>query len=125
MNKTPKSEVEAITDMIERGVKAQTKFAEGTAQFTLQKNRIKALQIALWLISPKEDNSKIPFTWEELEAAKAPLLSLLSKSEKAQPKLKVGSWQHTMLAGNIAALQVAVPLLEEAILKTDEKHWML
>jgi hypothetical protein len=47
----------------------------------------------------------------ELEQARAPLASLLSKSEKAQQKLTPGSWQHSMLAANIAALRLAMSLL--------------
>ena len=47
----------------------------------------------------------------ELEAARRPLTSLLSKSEKAQQKLKPGSWQHAMLDENIQALRVVNALL--------------
>ena len=104
--------------MIERSEKAQAKFAEGTAQFTLQKNRIKALQIALQLLNLKGDNNH-SFTQEEFENAQAPLLSLINKSEKAQIKLKAGSWQYNMLKKNIMALQMAMPLLTEKLKKSN------
>ena len=53
------------------------------------------------------------YTSEEIGEARAPIASLLSKSEKAQQKLTPGTWQHTMLGGNIRALQIALPLVGE------------
>jgi hypothetical protein len=50
---------------------------------------------------------------DNCEATHRPLASLLSKSEKAQQKLKAGSWQHAMLEENIKALRVAIALLFE------------
>jgi hypothetical protein len=40
-----------------------------------------------------------------------PIASLLSKSEKAQTKLAVGSWQYKMLDGNIKALRISYALM--------------
>lgn len=40
-----------------------------------------------------------------------PLVSLISKSEKAQQKLAPGSWQHTMLRDNLRALHLALGLM--------------
>ena len=54
------------------------------------------------------------YTAEEVHAACAPVASLLSKSEKAQQKVAPGTWQHTMLEGNIRALQIALPLIGES-----------
>ena len=48
---------------------------------------------------------------KELDEIRRPLASLLSKSVKAQQNLSPGSWQHTMLAENIAALRLAMSLL--------------
>ncbi|WP_374584567.1 hypothetical protein [Pseudoduganella sp.] len=45
-------------------------------------------------------------------AARAPLASLLSKSEKALQKLAAGTWQHAMLRADVAALRVACVLLQ-------------
>jgi hypothetical protein len=52
------------------------------------------------------------YTPEEVRDARAPIASLLSKSEKAQRKVASGAWQHTMLEGNIRALRVALPLID-------------
>lgn len=53
------------------------------------------------------------YTADELRGALAPLASLLSKSEKAQLKVAADTWQHAMLADNIRALRMALPLLGE------------
>lgn len=49
---------------------------------------------------------------DELAAARRPIASLLSKSEKAVEKVRAGTWQHTMLSENIAALRVGCALLD-------------
>ncbi len=41
----------ALFDMLRRSEQAQQKFAEGTAQFTLQRNRIHALRVAEGLVA--------------------------------------------------------------------------
>lgn len=109
--------LQAIASMIERSEKAQAKFAQGTSQHTLLQNRIDALRIASALITQEAGNSNvsIDFTKEALENARAPIASLISKSEKAQGKLAEGTWQHTMLAGTLKALYTAAPLLSVAI----------
>lgn len=43
-----------------------------------------------------------------------PLISLISKSEKAQQRLRPGTWQHSMLRDNIRALRIAVALMDES-----------
>jgi hypothetical protein len=42
---------------------------------------------------------------------------LISKSEKAQTKLKQGTWQYNMLNNNLKALNIALPLLTEVVNK--------
>lgn len=55
----------------------------------------------------------IDYTAEELQEARRPLASLISKSEKAQQKLSPGTWQHTMLRDNLKALHIASALMDE------------
>ncbi|MGL4461722.1 MAG: hypothetical protein ACRC1K_06165 [Planctomycetia bacterium] len=50
---------------------------------------------------------------DDLQKARRPLASLLSKSEKAQQKLASGTWQHTMLGETVRALRVALSLMDE------------
>lgn len=108
-----------IASMINRAEKAQSKFAEGSSQHTLQKNRIAALRIARALIEQElaGPDAATMYAKEDLENAVAPLSSLISKSEKAQQKLKEGTWQHKMLESNLKALHIVAPLLSGAIIR--------
>ncbi len=107
----------SIADMIARSEKVQVKFAPGTSQHTLQKNRIHALRVAEALVKqqPADCASAGAYTTEELARAQAPLDSLVSKSEKARQKLAPGSWQHNMLSDNLKALHLAGSLLAKAL----------
>jgi hypothetical protein len=53
------------------------------------------------------------FTKEDLEEALRAIASTLSKSEKAQLKLKPGTFQHTMTAQGIKAYNIATELIKE------------
>lgn len=97
--------LDAIADMIARGEAAQGKFAVGTAQHTLQRNRLHALRVAGAAIAGEAVAAA------DVEAARAPIASLLSKSEKSREKVAEGSWQRRMLDRNIAALRLAQELL--------------
>lgn len=55
------------------------------------------------------------YTTDEIQAALTPIASLISKSEKAQQKLAVGTWQHTMLRDNLKALHIASALMKQEI----------
>jgi hypothetical protein len=50
---------------------------------------------------------------DELDEVLRPLVSLISKSQKAQQKLAPGTWQHTMLRQNLQALDVVCELIRE------------
>lgn len=50
---------------------------------------------------------------DEWQEARRPIASLISKTEKAQQKLAVGTWQHTMLRDNLKALQLASALMNQ------------
>ncbi len=104
----------AISSMIDRSEKAQKKFSHGTSQYTLQKNRINALKIALSLITAEITNKKTinEFEQDDLDKAVAPITSLISKSEKAIGKLSQETWQYRMLKNNLKALYIALPLLK-------------
>lgn len=107
----------AITSMISRTERAKEKFTQGTSQYSLQKNRLKALHIASSLIAKRlaEGDAADCYAEEDLKNALAPLASLISKSEKARAKLVPGTWQHTMLSNNLKALHIALPLLTRAL----------
>jgi len=50
----------------------------------------------------------------ELRQAEAPIASLISKSEKAQGKVAMGTWQHSMLEENLRTLRLASLLMTES-----------
>ena len=105
-----------MSSMISKTEKTKEKFAQGTSQHTLQKNRLQALNIALSLILKElAESDTLDYSKEDLEKAIAPIASLISKSEKAQKKLAQGTWQHTMLSNNLKALYIASPLLTKAL----------
>jgi len=106
-----------IASMIERSEKAQGRFAQGTSQHTLQKNRIEALYIVSSFIKKElaEQGMSDKYTKEDLEKALAPIASLISKSEKSLLKLAQGTWQYRMLKDNLKALYIASSLLTKAV----------
>lgn len=113
-NRELQEAVSAIDEMIKRSKKAKIKYKEGTAQFTLLTNRIKGLKIAMAFLNSefKQEEMSDIYTIEEIEKAKAPIDSLLSKSKKAKEKLVEGTWQYAALERNIKALSLARPLFE-------------
>ena len=89
--------------------KMQPKFAEGTSQHTLLKNRIKALYISKALLKGEVityDYSKI-----ELEDAVAPVSSIINKCEKAKLNAIEGTATHTRLKNIINAMTVSNSLI--------------
>jgi hypothetical protein len=106
----------AIASIIGKTEKAGARFAPGTSQHTLQKNRLLALKIAASLVSrelSKTRDETHPTT--DFEKARAPLASLISKSEKSRQKLAPGTWQYAMLNDNLKALDLASQLLNKAL----------
>jgi hypothetical protein len=59
------------------------------------------------------------YTTDDLMEALRPIASLISKSEKAQQKLALGTWQHTMLRNNLKALRIASDLMGKKIDNTN------
>lgn len=103
-----------INSMIGRAEKAQKKFTQGTSHYTLQKNRIKALYIASSLITKELTGNDVrELTEKDLEEALKPIVSLISKSEKAQKKVP----HSKMLRGNLKSLYIASPLITKALIE--------
>ena len=94
-----------VSSTINQCEKTQLKFAVGTSQHTLLKNRIKALYISKFLI---EDGSVMDkYTKEELIEALRPISSIISKCEKALIKHVEGTSHHTRLNKIIKAMVVS------------------
>ncbi|GKU24442.1 hypothetical protein [Clostridium folliculivorans] len=105
--------LQVVVSTISNCEKMQPKFAEGTSQHTLLKNRIKALYISKALVTDEDITDK--YTKEELLKAQPPVASVISKCEKAQLKAKEGTAQHTRLKKIIKAMYISKELLADEI----------
>jgi hypothetical protein len=104
-----------VSSTISNCEKMQIKFAVGTSQHTLLKNRIKAMYISKSLIS--DENVADKYTKEELIEALRPVSSIISKCEKAQLKFAEGTSHHTRLKGIIKAMYFSKSLITDEISK--------
>lgn len=102
-----------VSSAIGRCEKTQPKFAEGTSQHTLLKNRIKALCISKSLLT--DETGADEYTKEELQEALRPVSSIISKCEKAQRKFVQGSAHHTRFQNMIKAMYVSKSLITDEI----------
>ena len=120
MNDYTKEELEealrVVSSSISNCEKIQPKFAEGTSQHTLLKNRIKALYISKSLITNEDITNK--YTKEELIEALRPVSSIISKCEKAQLKFAEGT-HHTRFKNMIKAAYISKALITDEINKRD------
>lgn len=117
MNQYTKEELlealQVVSSTIKNCEKMHQKFAEGTSQHTLLKNRIKAMYISKVLI--ENENVEYKYTKEELEKAIAPVSSVISKCEKAQLKAVEGTSNHTRLKKIIKAMYISRMLITNEI----------
>lgn len=107
--------LKVVSSTITKCEKMQPKFAEGTSQHSLLKNRIKALYISKALI--EGENIADKYTIEELTDALRPVSSIISKCEKAQSKFAEGSSHHTRFKNIIKAMYISKSLIENEITK--------
>lgn len=109
--------VKVISSTISRCEKIQPKFKEGSAQFSLLRNRIKALKISKDLIESNEIKNK--YTIDELEKALPPIISIINKTEKAQSKYEDGSTQFKRFSPIIEAMYIGKVLITNEISKRE------
>lgn len=95
--------------------KIQLKFIEGTSQYSLLNNRIKALYISKALL--EKDGSVSKYTLVELEKALPPVISIISKTEKAQIKYEAGTAQYKRFTPIIKAMYISKDYIKNEILK--------
>lgn len=104
-----------ISSTINNCEKIQPKFREGTSQFSLLRNRIKALKIAKCLV---ENNVGVQeYTDYDLEVALPPVISIINKTEKARSKYAEGSTQFKRLSPIIETMYLAKALITDEISK--------
>jgi len=102
-----------VSSAISRCEKMQPKFMEGTSQYSLLKNRLKALYISKSLITG--ENVMDIYAKVELIEALPPVSSIISKCEKAQQKFKEGTSHHTRFKNMIKAMYVSKSLITKAL----------
>lgn len=119
MDKYTREELEKALQIVSSTIsnceKAKPKFAEGTSQRTLLRNRIKALYISKSLIT--EENLMDRYTKEELIEALRPISSIISKCEKALQKFTEGTSHHTRLNNMIKAMYISKSFITEEVTK--------
>lgn len=115
MQKELDAALQLISSTISKCEKMQLKFAEGTSQHSLLKNRIKALYISKALI--ENDNNIGMYTQSDLEKALPPVLSIINKTEKAQMKYDMGTAQYRRFAPIISAMYISKDFIENEISK--------
>lgn len=107
--------LKVVSSTISKCEKMQLKFAEGTSQHTLLKNRIKAMYISKALIT--DENVMDKYSREELIEALRPVSSIISKCEKAQQKFEEGTTNHTRFKNLIQAMNISKSLINDEISK--------
>ena len=107
--------LQVVSSSISKCEEIQPKFAEGTSQYTLLKNRIKALYISKSLIT--NENAMNKYTKEELIEALRPVSSIISKCEKAQQKFVEGASHYTRFKTMIEAMYISKLLITDEISK--------
>ena len=115
MKLTREQQAETLTTLetlIARCEKVLPQFAEGTSQRTLLVNRLSALRIGQALMTR---SNEVSFSRKEIEAARAPLASILHKCEKAVAKHAIGSETYTKLEKQMRAMRVVLVRIEEII----------
>ncbi|MEG1310337.1 MAG: hypothetical protein RSD06_05640 [Bacilli bacterium] len=121
MNKYTKEELaealKVVTSTISKCEKIHPKFAEGTSQHTLLKNRIKAMYISKALIT--DENVIDKCTKEELQDDIRPVSSVISKCEKAQLKFEEGTSHYNRFKKIIDEIYISKSLITDEISKRD------
>lgn len=105
-----------LKDLIETVEHQVSLFPMGSAQHTLQVNRLNALRVA------QSISLNQPVSPEALRLARDPLASLISKSEKALSKLKPDSWQAQRLIRNLETLKPLYAMVEQHLTTLTNKQ---
>lgn len=110
--------LQVVSSTIVNCEKMQPKFAEGTSQHTLLKNRIKALYISKAFITGEKVKEK--YTREELVEAIHPVSSIISKCEKGQLKFEEGTSHYTRFKNILKAMYISKVLIEDEVSRRGE-----
>ena len=123
-----------VSSTISKCEKIQGKFAEGTSQYSLLRNRIKAMTISKLLIENERANKERisrariddkakkldlerknvmeQYTQKELTEALRPVISVISKCKKAQGKFAEGTVHYRRNKNLIKTMDISKVLIE-------------
>lgn len=104
--------IQTINSTIANCEKAQLKFKAGTSQHSLLKNRLNALKIVKSLLINDES---CQHQNDEIRQALPPILSIISKCEKAQQKYEEGSVQYRRYVPLLHTMKLSLSLIEEQL----------
>lgn len=90
----------------------QSKFAVGSSQYSLLKNRISALCIAKTLLSGEDASG---YSEADLRKALPPIASILHKTSKAQSKYETGTKQFARFEPILRAMEIAQSLVAQQL----------
>lgn len=99
-----------ITSLISKSEKAQQKLAPGTWQHSTLQENLRALHIALALMTRSPKDASAPKR-DDLRAALAAFAAMTRRSENAQSKFAPGTSQHTLQRNRLRAFRTAEALI--------------
>ena len=99
-----------LTSLISKSEKAQQKLATGTWQHMMMQDNLKALHIALALMTRSPKDALVPER-DDLRAALAAFAAMTRRSENAQAKFAPGTSQHTLQRNRLRAFRTAEALI--------------
>ena len=103
----------AISSALMKSEKVLLKVKEGSPQFRMTEENIRAFQIALALIRREQGaQDALVFGKEELASAQAAFASMTARVEKVLPKFAGGTSQHTLAVRRIRAFEIAEHLIQ-------------
>lgn len=115
MNQYTEKQIQDTLQIIESSIgnceKVRIKLKEGSAPFSLNTNRIKALYISKALLTNQDNN----YTKEEFEKAVTQITSIKSKSTTGINNAKEGSATYTRFSRLINAMDIVLDYLQNAI----------
>ncbi len=107
--------LQVVSSTISKCENIQPKFAEGTSQHSLLRNRIKAMHISKELITNSCHITR--YSKEELADAIKPVDSIISKCKSGQRKHVMEAPQYKRFQRIIDAMNIAKSLISEEISK--------
>ena len=103
----------AISSSLMKSEKALLKLKEGSPQYRLTAENVRAFQIALALIRREQGGQEaFNFTKDELSRARAAFESARHRVQKVLPKFALGTPQHTLAVRRIRAFEIAEHLIQ-------------